>query len=64
MMVAIQDEMPGADSNVARRVFDIAPEPKEKVEIGGGHFGLLYHPGELFEQASSAQREFLARYLK
>jgi len=64
MMIAIQDEMPGADSDVARKVFESAPEPKEKIEVDGGHFGLLYYPSELFEQASSAQRDFLIRYLK
>ncbi len=29
------------------------------VEIDGGHFGLLYYPSALFEQASSVQRDFL-----
>jgi pimeloyl-ACP methyl ester carboxylesterase len=64
MMIAEQDEMPGANSDVAREVFRLAPEPKEKIEINGGHFGLLYYPGELFEQASRTQRDFLIRYLK
>ncbi len=44
--------------------FRLAPEPKEKIEIDGGHFGLLYYPSELFEQASNAQRDFLNQYLK
>ncbi len=64
MMIAVQDEMPGANSDVSRIAFDLAPEPKEKVEMDGGHFGLLYHPGELFELASHKQRDFLIRYLK
>ena len=64
MIIAIEDEMPGANSEVARMVFGRAPEPKEKIDIGGGHFGLLYYPSELFEQASHAQQELLIRYLK
>ena len=64
MMIAAQDEMPGANSDVARAVFHLAPEPKQKVEIEGGHFGLLHHPSELFEQASRAQCDFLIRHLK
>jgi pimeloyl-ACP methyl ester carboxylesterase len=64
MLIAEQDEMPGANSDVARGVFQLAPEPKEKMEIDGGHFGLLYYPSELFEQASKAQRNFLIQYLK
>ena len=63
MIIAIQDEMPGAESDIARMVFDAAPQPKELVEIDGGHFGLLYHPGSLFEQASNAQKDFLRKYL-
>jgi uncharacterized protein len=64
MMIATRDEMPGASSDIARAVFHLAPEPKENVEIDGGHFGLLYYPSELFEQASRAQCDFLIRHLK
>jgi hypothetical protein len=64
MLVAIEDEMPGASSDVARLTFERAPQPKEKLEMDGGHFGLLHYPSDLFEQASNAQRDFLARYLK
>ena len=63
MVIACQDEMPGANSDVARMAFDAAPQPKQILEIEGGHFGLLHYPSELFEQASSAQREFLLRTL-
>ncbi|RME42465.1 MAG: hypothetical protein D6791_17690 [Chloroflexi bacterium] len=63
MVVAREDEMPGASSHIARAVFQLAPEPKELVEIDGGHFGLLYYPGALFEQAGQAQQAFLKRYL-
>jgi uncharacterized protein len=63
MLVAIEDEMPGANSNIARMVFECAPQPKELIEMDGGHFGLLYYPGELFERASNVQRDFLMRHL-
>ena len=63
MMVAHEDEMPGAKTNIARMAFDLAPQPKEWVALDGGHFGLLHYPGELFNQASTAQRDFLIRNL-
>ena len=63
LMVAHEDEMPGANSDIARMVFDLAPQPKELVEIDGGHFGLLYYPSPLFDQASKVQQDFLSRYL-
>ena len=31
---------------------------KTKIEIDGVHFGLLFYPSELFDQASTAQRDF------
>lgn len=64
MMVAHDDEMPGANSDVARYAFSLAPEPKQLVEIEGGHFGLLYHPGTLFDEASATQADFFVRHLK
>lgn len=64
MMIADEDEMPGADSRIARMVFDAAPQPKELVEIDGGHFGLLYYPSALFDQCSQAQRGFLIGHLQ
>ena len=64
MNVAEEDEMPGASSDVSRRVFELAPPPKQLMEIAGGHFGLLHHPGPLFERVSRAQREFLSKHLQ
>jgi hypothetical protein len=64
MLVAAEDEMPGAYPNVSRAVFDAIPLPKEIVEIDeidGGHFGALYQPGPLFDEASRTETEFLAR---
>lgn len=63
MVIAKDDEMPGANSEVARQVYDCIPAPKDLVELDGGHFGLLYHPGELFNIASRTQRDFLLKHL-
>lgn len=62
-VIASEDEMPGADPEVARIAFDHAPPPKEVREIEGGHFGLLHYPSALFDQASGAERSFLVRHL-
>ena len=61
MMIAPEDEMPAANPAVSRAAFASVPGPKELVEIGGGHFGLLHHPSGLFDQASGAQCDFLLR---
>ncbi len=63
MMVAREDEMHGAKTEIARMAFDLAPQPKEWIELDGGHFGLLYYPSDLFDQASTAQRDFLIQNL-
>ena len=63
MMIAREDEMTGASSSVARKVFESVPRTKELVEIEGGHFGLLHYPSDLFDQASKTQRDFLKTYL-
>jgi hypothetical protein len=59
MMVAPRDEMLHANPEVSRQAFDLIPGEKEWYEIEGGHFGLLYHPSDLFDEASSVQAEFL-----
>lgn len=64
MIVAEDDEMPGASSNISRRVFELAPPPKQLMDIQEGHFGLLHYPGPLFEQVSRAQRQFLSRHFQ
>ena len=63
MMIAPDDEMPGANPAVSRAAYDTVPGPKELVEIDGGHFGLLHHPSVLFDETSRAQRDFLLRTL-
>jgi pimeloyl-ACP methyl ester carboxylesterase len=62
-VIAADDEMPGASSAVSRLAFDLVPGPKELLEVDGGHFGLLCHPGALFDLASRAERDFLSRHL-
>jgi len=62
-VVAAEDEMPGANSGVARRVFDLLAGPRQLIDVDGGHFGLLYHPSPLFDEVSRAECDFLVRYL-
>ncbi len=64
MMVASDDEMEGVNSDVARYAFKLAPEPKQLVEIDGGHFGLLFYPSKLFDEASTTQAKFFLQHLK
>jgi acetyl esterase/lipase len=59
MMVAPGDEMIHANPVVSRQAFDLIAGEKEWHEIEGGHFGLLYHPSDLFDEASSVQPAFL-----
>lgn len=59
VQISPNDEMPGANPEVARAVYDAMPEPKALLEIDGGHFGLLHHPSHWFDDASVSQREFL-----
>jgi pimeloyl-ACP methyl ester carboxylesterase len=62
MIVSPQDEMRGANPEVARVAYDLVPEPKVWMEIEGGHFGLLYYPSEVFDKSSAAQCAFLRTY--
>lgn len=63
MMVAPQDEMVQANPQVSRAAFGLLEGDKEWCEIDGGHFGLLYHPSELFDEATSVQAAFLSKHL-
>lgn len=63
MMTAPKDEMTHANPAVSRAAFDLLGGDKEWYEIDGGHFGLLYHPSDLFDEASSVQADFLTRTL-
>ena len=61
MVVPKHDEMSGCSSNISREVFNSINQPKEKVEIDGGHFGLLHYPSPVFETSSNAQIAFLQK---
>jgi hypothetical protein len=63
MMVAPEDEMVNANYAVAKQVYQLMPNPKQWYDIAGGHFGLLYYPGELFEEASRVQTGFFKKRL-
>ena len=63
MIMSPEDEMRASKPAVARIAYDLVPEPKEWMEIEGGHFGLLYYPSKLFDKASSAQCRFLRAHL-
>jgi uncharacterized protein len=63
MMVAPGDEMPHADYGVAGLAYELMPDPKQWYDIAGGHFGLLYHPSPLFDEAAGIQADFLKRWL-
>jgi hypothetical protein len=62
MMVAPADEMV-MPTEISRQAFDLLAGEKEWYDLEGGRFGLLYHPGELFDEASTVQAEFLTRDL-
>jgi hypothetical protein len=63
LMVAPEDEMVRANYAVARQAYELIPGRKQWYDIAGGHFGLLYYPGELFDEASRVQTEFLKKWL-
>ena len=63
LMVAPEDEMVHADYQVTQQAFELMPGFKRWYEIADGHFGLLYHPGVRFDEATSVQVEFLRSQL-
>jgi uncharacterized protein len=63
LMVAPEDEMVRANYSVAKQAYDLIPGPKQWYDIAGGHFGLLYYPSELFDEATRVQAEFLKKWL-
>ena len=64
MIVATNDEMDGANPEVTLAIYKNITQPKEWVDIDGGHFGLLHYPSVLFDKSSNAQIAFLNKYLK
>jgi hypothetical protein len=63
LMVAPEDEMVHANYSVARQAFGLFSGPKQWYDIDGGHFGLLYYPGALFDEASRVQAGFFRKWL-
>lgn len=61
MMVGRNDEMIHCNPEVQRAVFDRIVGEKEFVEIAGGHFGLLWHSTDQFDEAVNQQIAFLTR---
>jgi hypothetical protein len=63
MMVGRNDEMAHCSPFVQCAVFEAITAPKKLYEIDGGHFGLLWHPGPLFDEAVQCQVSFLREIL-
>jgi len=63
MMVGRNDEMVHCNRQVQQAVYDRIAGPKSLYEIDGGHFGLLWSPGPLFDEAVAQQLNFLKTYL-
>ncbi|HEX4333900.1 MAG TPA: hypothetical protein VH040_17320 [Usitatibacter sp.] len=62
LMVAPEDEMLHANYAVTQRAFALMPAARWH-DIADGHFGLLCHPGERFDEAVSVQSAFLLERL-
>lgn len=63
LVVAPEDEMVHANYQVTKQAFESMPGVKRWHDIAGGHFGLLYHPGDRFDEAARVQSEFLRAQL-
>jgi hypothetical protein len=63
LLVAPEDEMVHANPAVSRLAFDRLGGPRAWHDIAGGHFGLLWYPSELFEEAVGIQTAFLQAHL-
>ncbi len=64
MVLAPGDEMPGANVAVASAVYERIAGPKERLEVDGGHFGLVYPDHPAFAAAIAGQVDFLVRTLR
>lgn len=62
-IIAEDDEMPGAEPEVALHCFELAGGAASKVLIDGGHFGLLYPDRPAFARSSQTQAAFLVTAL-
>lgn len=63
LMVAPGDEMVNANYQTAKKAFALMPGVKRWHDMAGGHFGLLYHPGPLFDEAVAVQARFFLERL-
>jgi uncharacterized protein len=63
LMVAPEDEMVHANYAVAQQAFALMPGIVRWYDIADGHFGLLYCPGDRFDEAVSVQSTFLREHL-
>lgn len=63
LLLFVELQLVHANYSVARQAYDLITGPKQWYDIAGGHFGLLYYPGELFDEASRVQTEFLKKWL-
>ncbi|HSJ34375.1 MAG TPA: hypothetical protein VLB85_04920 [Acidimicrobiia bacterium] len=63
MLVAPADEMVNANPEVSWEAFGLLPGEKDWYDLDGGHFGLLHHPSDLFDEVSRVQGEYLAKHL-
>jgi uncharacterized protein len=63
LMAGRNDEMIHCNPDVTSAVFELMRCRKQWADIDGGHFGLLYYPSEIFEQASARQCAFLVEAL-
>jgi pimeloyl-ACP methyl ester carboxylesterase len=64
MLVGRDDEMVHCNRRVQQAVFEKIAAPKKWHEIDGGHFGLLWHPNNLFDEAVASQIDFLRETLE
>jgi hypothetical protein len=63
LMAGRDDEMVHCNPDVTKAIFGSMRCRKQWADIDGGHFGLLYYPSEIFEQASAGQCAFLIEAL-
>jgi pimeloyl-ACP methyl ester carboxylesterase len=63
LMAGRDDEMVHCNPEVTQAVFGLMRCRKQWADIDGGHFGLLYYPSEIFDQASARQCAFLIEVL-
>jgi pimeloyl-ACP methyl ester carboxylesterase len=58
------DEIPVCVPEVQRAALALTSGPQVWRQIGGGHFGALYHPSPLFDDLLEVELEFLGEHLR